>query len=588
MNKRPIKKYLFAAFVCIGIFNFLVLGAALYHFGISKRMLFSALPMPYRTWADNFFREIQDLPYFLYSFYSTNQPVYDLIIDEKDIKKMDALLPTSDQIQANNEENTEYVKAVFKYNDKKYNVKVRYRGNSSLHWFYKKKSWRISFEDPASFNGASAINLIVPFDFVDAFNTYRAEKLGLKVLKDKYAILKINGKNAGIYYQVDQWSKEFLEENGLDKNADFFTERFITGKYIYTDSVYWKKRFKENGVKIDNYAAIERLTDLITNADKKNFHDNIFKIVDKESFYDWYLHSLLVGGFHEDWTHNANLYFDGKSGKFQFFTWQTMSSDLSSMDSPYLFFNPLVTKVLESQDYVAEINKRAWDYAKDRKNLEDDLEYFDNLYKNNRVAFYKDRIKNFPNSDFDKNYKKYRSEIKSDFNFVKNYLEKTEAFAKIYVNPPQNRSNELFQMDLLIKSGADVSIQQLDATVEDSSGALKNGSVSVYYDSDGDDTFDNRDKFLASGAVDKNGKFEINTLKMNFYSNLLSPASEYSKENMKESFTLQTTKHRLFFIFNRTLKMPIKNITVQIGLKNILSEEDLKPRITHIDYSIFR
>lgn len=558
-----------------------VLVSLFYDYGIKKRYLFSILPAPYSKWADKIVRKIQDAPYLIYSFKKPDLPVYDLIIDEKDWKKINDSLPTEEGAMFV-EENQKYINAKFSYGGKSYNVEVRYRGNSDFHWRYDKKSWRIRFSDSAIFEGTSAINLIVGGDLLEPFNNYRAEKIGLKVLDSDFVLLRINGKAYGVYYKINQWSKEFLETNKLSGDTDFFTERYINEKYIFEDPYYWDKRVADPGERPDNYVAIARLTYLVNQADQEEFHDNIFNIVDKKSFMEWYLHTLLIGGNHEDWRHNMNLYYDNTNGKFKFFTWQSEGNDLASIGSPYLFFNPLITRVLESPDFATEINQRAWDYVSDKDNLKDDLKFIDDLYNSVRIEFFKDSKKNFSNSTFIKGYKETRSLIESNFNFIKEYLKKSEAFTKVIYNKNSFLNYEIAEADITVNSAVDMTIKEIKI-----SGLVPGFLVSAYYDSDMDGKLTSADILLEKDTVNKDGEAKFGEQKIVLSSKLVPPADKYDDEYVRTGFILQPVTHKIFFTAGIGTGFYSDDFAVDMELDNSLTGKKVGSEVIYIDNSNF-
>ena len=51
---------------------------------------------------------------------------------------------------------------------------------------------------------------------------YRAKKMGLYPLFNSFAVLNVNGKNNGVYFQLEAWDENYLAKHELIDETDMF------------------------------------------------------------------------------------------------------------------------------------------------------------------------------------------------------------------------------------------------------------------------------------------------------------------------------------------------------------------------------
>ncbi len=151
-----------------------------------------------------------DVSYIFFVLVQSDMPIYEVYIDPKDYENILAL---REKKLKDRDFDFPYFKARFLNNGITYNVKIKLRGLLPNHWMGEKKSWKIKFKKENYFNGQRVLNLVIPSDrdYVKEHLAYfTARKLGVLTPDSKFVILKINGQNQGVYFQVEQFGKEFL------------------------------------------------------------------------------------------------------------------------------------------------------------------------------------------------------------------------------------------------------------------------------------------------------------------------------------------------------------------------------------------
>ncbi|MBT6294878.1 MAG: hypothetical protein HOJ25_04305, partial [Candidatus Magasanikbacteria bacterium] len=338
----------------------------------------------------------------------------------------------------------------FIFDNKIYEVEVRYRGNSAPHWSEEKKSMRIRFPKDDLFFGKRDINFIIPLDryyLAEEFNNYRARKMGLVVPDSKFVGIKINGKQEALYWEVEHFSKEFLETHNLSGDMDLYGEGDTFQQKIYTDINYWQKYVEDPLKAKNNYTPLEIYLSFLNEAPEEVFNKYIFDLIDKDNFYTWTIHNLLSGSLHQDYSHNIRMVFDKSVGKFKIFPWDLYVYDYSvkvlDIDSALeATRNPLVGRVLSNPEFMHERNQMMWEYVENKDNLKEGLKTYDELFVSTQKTFYNDPIRNRSYKFFENEVGRTRSNIEKNFNRIRKLFTNGEA-SFVFSNKLHNNELEL-------------------------------------------------------------------------------------------------------------------------------------------------
>ncbi len=420
-------------------FNFVLLLALGYLYFTEKGIwwLVSAIPQTPRRAIERVILSAKDLPYIKYKFKDHGLEEYRIVIKKDKLEELKDNLPKSMR-EFLREEHKDEKKALFYHNDKEYEVSVRFRGTGSGHWHWQKKSWRIEFDKPKYFQGMHVINLIVPNErayITEYFNNYRARKLGLTVPDDDFAILYVNGKKNGMYYQSEQWGADFIERQGLSPDTNFYSDSktpqpadpFDMYSSFAEVPETWKK-YTQNPIEgTDQYSDLKRYFDVLE-SDDEYFYNHIWSIVDKENFYSWYMHSKLTSSIHQYSMTNLRMYFDKEIGKFKF-----IPVDVSAMDDGFEYFfigyHPLVERLLQSNGFIEEIEHHLWEYVDNESNLEDDLRFFDETFEFTKPGFVQDTFDEHTAKKIENNILRFRNIITRSTEFIEQSLKQASIYA---------------------------------------------------------------------------------------------------------------------------------------------------------------
>ena len=395
-------------------------------------------------------------------------PLYHLYIKPNTLAELEELLPRQKEHEPGlgilPQSARIYKPANFEYKGKNWPVRIRFRGDNPIHWRTRKQSWRVKFSKDDIFNGARRIDLINPKSadmLTDYLAMWLAERMGLLAPKITFVNLKLNHRHMGVYQETEHIDKYFLENHGRpvgniygekDKKPNWF------GVYsIYTDVAFWRKHCKSETQSPDDYSEIERFIRILNHPSDNVFNEEIFNIMDKDKFYLWNCHALLSSSGHQDWTHNARLYFDPTRCLFEFIPWDLSGFWLARwffFDVPHevhgsLQDNPLSKRVLQHGPFRYERDRLLWSYVKDPSFLDELLGGAKRMRDRIKTAVYNDPLKetigqwpnraSFTNREFEESFKNLKRVTRITFNRICDSLQFNDLKADIELFPPKKR-----------------------------------------------------------------------------------------------------------------------------------------------------
>ncbi|MCD4705495.1 right-handed parallel beta-helix repeat-containing protein, partial [bacterium] len=539
------------------------------HFLRSRPALVKILPV-IRT-----VRKISDILYLHYFFQKSDLPIYELEIKENNIKKIDNSLPEgfTEEIYTNKI----YVPAKFLANRNEYKVKVRYRGDNSIHWEADKKSYLVKFDSENLLNGVKRLSFIIPDDrkfVVEHLNNYRADKLGLIYPESSFGVLKINGKNYGLYFLIENWSGEMLAKWNVPDISNFYggTDPDVWFGGFVVDQIWdnlgmWEKLQEDDKFNFDHFSEISKLMDLVNNSNEDEFNNLIFSLVDEDNFYSWNVHQVLVNSAHQGGP-NLRIYFNNANGKFYFIPWDV--DNFPPIEKIDIFYNKLILRILLNSEFMYERNKRLWDYVGNKENFKDDLNFYDKTYDNIKIALYKDRTKIYTNRWADNLMKNRRQMFIDEFNTLKNSLKKSRATVEVLVGKDISKNKEVLAIfNIKVDNLSEVFLD--DFKIEFLENKLDLENYELFYDVN-----DNK-------ILDKEDKVVNNNYKPFLYTKRTAP-------EMWGQYELNLTNHKFYLLSNKISQEDlIKNLSdFKFDFSNAitgknLKKDDIKIRIINKD-----
>ncbi|MCE9666612.1 CotH kinase family protein [Myxococcus stipitatus] len=252
-------------------------------------------------------------------------PEYELIIPEAAMKKFEADVWTPEQ------------DAVFKAGGTAYAVKVRLRGASAR--LFPKKSWNVSFEKDARFQGRTSLNLVA--EYADA--SMLAEKIAFDLLaamrvpasKATFVRLKLNGTYQGVFLDIEQVNKAFL------KAHDFADDDATIYRCGWKDCELktWKVPYQGDWTKKTNEQQpddeLEAMLDVINHTPEPSFAEALGKHLQLEHYLrSMVLDALMSNNFVED--SESYFVYDRAVAKWSYVPW-----DLNNVDARWWYPIPV-------------------------------------------------------------------------------------------------------------------------------------------------------------------------------------------------------------------------------------------------------
>src|SRR3989344_1293428 len=412
---------------------------------------------PLRNYFSHSWRSIKKLPniaYLPFWFNQTKLPQYNLIIDIQEIEELNDGIPVDlEKMDYGflSDDNKSYVNAYFAGNDGyESKIKIRYRGLMQNHWQAEQKSFKIKFPSDNLFQGMRELNLIIPLDrsyYVSAFNSYRAEKMGVLAPDIKFVRLGINKRDFGVYLASEAWSTEFLDKNGIADSDNILSNK-DTSESMSPDEngppfSYWNSYTADVENENGPFEELDALRELVTKAPDDVFYKYIEKLVDLEKIYQWQLVTVLSGSAHQSDSSNLVLLFRRETGKFEPIVWDIELNPL--VDQIYSDNQPLlVRRIFKSKTYSNKFKEILKNYVEDEDNLNNDLKYYDDLVASTMNEFYSDQAKNENNFSFNKTNDNNRELIINNFNKAKELIA-SENIKESYVVDSSSHGNLNFE-----------------------------------------------------------------------------------------------------------------------------------------------
>jgi len=376
-------------------------------------------------WAYNFINQtakITDLIFLHYTFYPDKLDNYQLFIKGSDLEKLEKELPSNPEKQSIMTQFTAQAPAVLvDPSGTEHKVEVRFRGDLAVHWAERKKSWRILLKNNDTFNSLNSFDLIIPEDqglVLEHLANFRAKKLNLYSPDSWFANLKLNQSSQGIYYFTERLDEDFFIRRNLI--GTLFGEKDQLDPWnvnIYQDAKYWRT-YPEDPHNPD-FKYLKELLEMINNPQSTS--EEIFQLIDKDSFLNWQVHSLLMASLHQDQSHNSRLFFNHQSQKFELIPWDTGNRTSVSEDIN-LSYNPLAIRLLADPQVKAERNQRLKTYLDNPDNQVEDLAYFNQAVDLLKIALIKDTNKFHPTIKYLLDLKQYRLWMGQHFDNLKHQL----------------------------------------------------------------------------------------------------------------------------------------------------------------------
>ena len=365
------------------------------------------------------FSDILFLPYY---FVPSRLPEYQLTMTFKELNTLDDAIGDwdPDVLTPLPSDRKVKTKAQFTADNVTYDVHVRYRGDSPLHWAYFKKSWLIEFDKTKLFHGMRRLELTVPeteYFYTGLLNQYRAKKLGILHEDPILVRLVVDGYDSGVYVASEDSTDEWAEKKSLLGNVlSFNGDGLDTTTSIWSDQNI--ERWESDTLKTTYSSdAITALQQILTRADDKSFALLAPHLIDLDAFYRWNIIEVLTRTHQENDeppSNNTKLFLDNTSGKFTIIPHHMGIREAGISVDQYEKETPLLieARILGIPEFLEERNRLLQTYLE--RETADDLKYYDSLTSGNRREFLSDFAKTSTSLDYLAEVKRVRDAIEEN------------------------------------------------------------------------------------------------------------------------------------------------------------------------------
>ena len=223
-----------------------------------------------------------------------------------------------------------YVKASMLNENHLEKVKVRYRGDTIVHWDSPKKSLRVKTNKKHLYKGMRKFNVMVPkgrYTVVNHLSYELARSLDLITPKSEMIDLIVNGELRGVHVLVEQLEELTIREHGRMPGDVYAGELFAKDKYaginshVFEHPGLWEKIAINNHFDGNSMRPLEELIYLINQPPSEEVLKQLENLVDIEAWGRFSAFETLAQTYHFDLAHNWRMYYDPWKTKFVPIVW---------------------------------------------------------------------------------------------------------------------------------------------------------------------------------------------------------------------------------------------------------------------------
>ena len=246
-------------------------------------------------------------------FYKNDLENVTLKINQKNLYNLE--LQRKNKIEGVSEKIEKFSRASLNYNQNDFNVRLRVKGDRSLHWFDQNStSYKIDLSGDDRIWGLEEFSVQKPItrNYIYEFIFHKLlEEEKLIALKYFFVNLSLNDTNQGIYAVEEGFSKELVERNKKRNGPIFGVEESKSINYPNIEyDLYSKNYWQSNHSLLINNASLK-----LNEIKKRN--DNIDNIFDLEKWATYFAIIDLTGNFHGSIPKSVKLFYNPVTAKFE-------------------------------------------------------------------------------------------------------------------------------------------------------------------------------------------------------------------------------------------------------------------------------
>lgn len=281
-------------------------------------------------------------------------PEYQLFVHPLDLKELRRDIWCDDPISAK-----------LTVNKRKYNIDIAYRGSHIRD--FRKKSYHISFNKPSTYRNAKEIHINAEYKDPSLLRNKLSldffYEIGCLSPKSQFINMKLNGKNEGLYLELESVDEYFLENRQLPQGPIFYA---VDGDANFSLMSDLKKNVKKSlnvgyelkyGTELDEIN-LQKMIIAINTIPREEFENEIVKYINVDRYLRWLAGVIFTQNF-DGFVHNYALYLNSETRLFEIIPWDydaTWGRDVNGkvMEEDYLRiegFNTLTARILDVKSF---------------------------------------------------------------------------------------------------------------------------------------------------------------------------------------------------------------------------------------------
>lgn len=257
------------------------------------------------------------------------------------------------------------VAAKLTINKKKLEVDIAYRGSHIRD--FRKKSYHVSFYKPMTYRNAREVHLNAEFKDPSLIRNKLSldffEEIGCLSPRSRFVNVKVNGKNEGVYLELESVDEHFLANRKLPEGAIFYAVDGDANFSLMSDLDKEVKKSLEFGYErkcgtdLDDFHLQEMIIKINT-IPRTEFEHEIVTLIDVDKYLRWLAGVVFTQNF-DGFVHNYALYKNEETRLFEVIPWDydaTWGRDVNgeTMREDYLRiegFNTLTARILDVKTF---------------------------------------------------------------------------------------------------------------------------------------------------------------------------------------------------------------------------------------------
>nr|WP_254119567.1 CotH kinase family protein [Bacillus sp. FJAT-29790] len=245
--------------------------------------------------------------------------------------------------------------------NKKYDIDIVYRGSHIRE--FKKKSYHVEFYKPKTWKGAKEIHLNAEYKDPSLIRNKLSfdffSSLGVLAPSAEHVFLNLNGRQEGVYLQLESVDEYYFKKRNLPVKAIFYAVDGDANFSLLTDHEQDPKQSLELGYELkygkeEEWLLLQEFIFKVNTLLRGEFEQEIGKYLNVEKYLYW-LAGVVCTQNYDGFVHNYALCKNGESGLYEVLPWDydaTWGRDVHGdvMDYDYVRlegFNTLTARILD-------------------------------------------------------------------------------------------------------------------------------------------------------------------------------------------------------------------------------------------------